>query len=435
MSTDNRSNVDSESGSAFEKRRKNELKAWRKSQLLIALVFAAVPLLGAVVMLSLHGRAIDQPTAASNRSLADAIVPLRDAVGSLTGIVAKPEVVLSEQEKADISLELDRLAVIRHLMLVETNIRGNQAATKAWHDLLAATLTDEAGRRIGNAPHSLQEFIALQEMANPGLQVGLEATTKLSQLVTQADATPSARELEGVRNSAKELLKELTASTQELNSYVEYLSSMRASSEISLATSTLSQILDEREQQSVDNQRSQVEAAVRRVNSEIDLELQELGKKAEAILAGPSHSTPTIDDSVTQHYVQPTVVPTVAMRDSYAKKHLEIRTLLVPFTSPGYAQPVSADEFEFERAKKPMSYSALVKIGALQDTNEGRQILLKIGGMRTPAKRNDRPLGMFPRVDSIQALSDPKIANVVRDAQQLLRTYAGLLLEENLLSE
>ena len=128
------------------------------------------------------------------------------------------------------------------------------------------------------------------------------------------------------------------------------------------------------------------------------------------------------------------VLPPQPSRDDYKRELEKIRTHLVAFTTPGYVQPESADNLVYRNVKQPMSYSALRRIGALNPTNEGRATLLRVGGSKSATQRNDRPLGSFPRMNSIEQLrNDKNLKARVNEAQQLLRRYGPLMVEDGLL--
>jgi len=125
---------------------------------------------------------------------------------------------------------------------------------------------------------------------------------------------------------------------------------------------------------------------------------------------------------------------TPASREDYRREMDRIRTDLVAFTTHGYAQPESADNLVYQKVKRPFSYSALQRIGALEDSEKGRAILLRVGGSKTATQQNDRPLGNFPRMNSISELRKPEIVARLKNAQRLLRQYGLLMVEDGLLS-
>ncbi len=136
-----------------------------------------------------------------------------------------------------------------------------------------------------------------------------------------------------------------------------------------------------------------------------------------------------LDSRVEDDGIQP-----VPSRDDYNRELEKIRTDLVAFTTPGYVQPESADKLVYRKSKEPFSYSALKRIGALDDSEKGRAILLRVGGSKSATQQNDRPLGSFPRMNSISELRKPNVVARLSEAQRLLRQYGSLMVEDGLLS-
>ena len=83
--------------------------------------------------------------------------------------------------------------------------------------------------------------------------------------------------------------------------------------------------------------------------------------------------------------------------------------------------------------KKPVSLSALERLGALEVTLRGLEALSLIGAqqLRNPDLR--RPLGSFPSPDQ-GTLTRPRDIETTKRAQQLLKEHGTALIEEGLLS-
>ncbi len=114
----------------------------------------------------------------------------------------------------------------------------------------------------------------------------------------------------------------------------------------------------------------------------------------------------------------------------------DVERYLQPFTAPGYLQPRSdRNAWDTERTveKKPVSFSRLKRLGALDNTMEGLERLYIFGGGKNAVLNNSRPLGSFPQYWA-QHLSKPEVRNAVQRAQQLLRDHGQTLVEEQLLS-
>ena len=110
------------------------------------------------------------------------------------------------------------------------------------------------------------------------------------------------------------------------------------------------------------------------------------------------------------------------------------RTLL-PSLLPVTSNPESADKLVYHKTKRPFSYSALNVLGALEDSEKGRAILFRVGGSKTASQQNDRPLGSFPRMNSISELRKPDVVARLKETQRLLRQYGRLMVDDGLLSQ
>ncbi len=104
----------------------------------------------------------------------------------------------------------------------------------------------------------------------------------------------------------------------------------------------------------------------------------------------------------------------------------DVNTYLSPFISEGR-------EFRGNNAGKgPVSYAAIVASGGLHDSGRG---LAQLGVMGT---RSRRPLGGFPDGVAIQWLGSPDAKGTemfLEKAQELLRKYGKLMVEEGILAE
>jgi len=114
----------------------------------------------------------------------------------------------------------------------------------------------------------------------------------------------------------------------------------------------------------------------------------------------------------------------------------DIQRYLKPFIEAGHLQPKSeksAWDGEITPDAKPVSLMRLTRLGALEDTMDGKLKLYIFGGGKNPALRNDRPLGVFPQYWA-KHLERPEVLKVINRAQQLLRDHGRALVEEHLLS-
>lgn len=108
--------------------------------------------------------------------------------------------------------------------------------------------------------------------------------------------------------------------------------------------------------------------------------------------------------------------------------------MLKPFITPGYVQTGSAHKLESHHTKQPFSFSTLERIGALQTTRRGKEILFRLGGSKSSTYQDDPPLGRLSRMNSHGELEKPDVLSKVRDVQRPFREYGPFFLEGELLS-
>lgn len=112
----------------------------------------------------------------------------------------------------------------------------------------------------------------------------------------------------------------------------------------------------------------------------------------------------------------------------------EALRLLSPFIAHDYVQPGEATNIWVKTLeKKPVSWRALERLGALEVTLRGLEALSSIGaqGIRNPDFR--RPLGSFPEPEQ-GTLVRPREIETTKRAQFLLKEHGQVLIEEGLLS-
>lgn len=123
-----------------------------------------------------------------------------------------------------------------------------------------------------------------------------------------------------------------------------------------------------------------------------------------------------------------------------ARKRMEeelpaFRTRLSPFISPGYRQPESRYKFVVVIEAQPISYSALIRIGALDDDLKGLETLLITGDSDSTRLWNDRPFGDFPNYVNWEFDGkNPEIVRQLKAVQEFLRRHGEALMEAKLLA-
>lgn len=112
----------------------------------------------------------------------------------------------------------------------------------------------------------------------------------------------------------------------------------------------------------------------------------------------------------------------------------EALRILLPFISPDYAQPGrNQNDWVTTPDKKPVSWNALQRMGALETTLKGLETLMVVGAQYVRKAETRRPYGSFP-VTGSSTLNRPNDIEMTKRAQSLLIEHKQVLIEEGLLS-
>ena len=118
--------------------------------------------------------------------------------------------------------------------------------------------------------------------------------------------------------------------------------------------------------------------------------------------------------------------PDPALVKYYQSQKTVIATYLAPFTTPGYKQPDNLYSLKTTVDKLPMSYTGLLGVGALHDSEDG------IKTLQYMMRGNDRPDGGYS-LSELRLLKPDQIEQL-KTAQKLLRIYGKLMVDDGLLS-
>lgn len=130
----------------------------------------------------------------------------------------------------------------------------------------------------------------------------------------------------------------------------------------------------------------------------------------------------------------------LADRKAEAKRRMEaelpkVRSLLSPFISPGYRQPHAGASLVVTSNSEPMSFSGLIRVRALEDSQKGLEILFFLADSENAfGRNNDRPFGTFPNYSSEFDIQKPEILNSLKTVQEFLRQHGEAMVEAKLLS-
>ncbi|WP_146415355.1 hypothetical protein [Crateriforma conspicua] len=350
----------------------------------------------------------------------------------------------SDESTADLSkldFELQRIALEIEFAQTKQSVHHFESAQADWSELVGATLSDSVGKRIAGNEGLLLQFLALRQMPAPSKPepVARDILARLNEIQNGANDATNISAINRLRAALAETkqftfvsfafhqarLNQLQRIREAAVSHPEGEFELHAT--ISLRAAALTNELT-----------SVAEKAARDVQASIDEELRQLSKQrdeaADVVAKLNSQLARLARRERLDSQVESENTEQLVSRDDYNRELESIRTDLVAFTTPGYVQPESADKLVYHNTKRPFSYTALKRIGALEDSETGLAILLRVGGSKTATQQNDRPLGSFPRMNSISELRKPNVVARLKEAQRLLRQYGQLMVEDGLLS-
>ena len=400
------------------------------STLLVALLFAVIPLVVLIVGLSLHRSASHTPNITTPADTDNSAASARANNSASSSMDPTPEF-------KSIDLQLQRATADLVISSAQQSITHLEAARRDWQHILDQTFHDDTGSRIAADEQLLLQFIALQAMPQPEHDSPeLHAVLNDIRVAATADSAPF-DQLTGATGELAQIAFTAFVFHEAHRGVLEKLRTKAANSatgEVDLATKLLNrstELASQRQFASSDAAnavKAQLEAEQTELSEQLEENrstMAELTRQLERLQRGQP-----IDDPSSQSKED----SSVASRDDYLRESDKIRTMLKPFITPGYVQPESADKLAYQNIKQPVSFSALKQIGALQPTQRGIEILFRVGGSKSSTYQNDRPLGGFPRMNSRDELEKPDVLSKVRDVQRLLREYGPYLVEDELLS-
>ena len=424
---------------SIEKRNRSTRRMWRYSGICVGALFAVLTLGVMAVGFKMHGheydREISEPDPAESTGLFATVKK------KISGTTRSPDESTADLTKLDLALQ--RAALELELAQTKQAVRHFETAQAEWSELLKTTLTDTVGKRIAANDDLLLQVIALRQMPTPTEPelVSENLHALLSEIQSEAKSvtanTDLIRHLRDNLAETKQLVFVSFAFNQARSKHLQQMRDAAASdpagefelhAAISLRAAALTNKLT-----------SVADKAARDVEAAMNEDLRQLTKQRDEAAAVATELESQLSrlakgDKLDSHVESDGTQPLVS-RDDYNRELDSIRTDLVAFTTPGYVQPESADKLVYHKTKRPFSYSALKRIGALEDSEKGRAILFRVGGSKTATQQNDRPLGSFPRMNSISELRKPDVVARLKETQRLLRQYGRLMVEDGLLSQ
>lgn len=430
--------VPSSNAVSAERRNRSAQRKWRFSGILTAALFAALMFGLLTVGFRMHQAEKDRESLETTQGESAGLVNrIKEKISE-----AAPSSGESTADLTKLNVELQRAAIEIELAQTRRALHHLEDARADWNELLDATLSDSFGKRIAWDEELLLQFLALRQMPAPSESEPTEPQVFEHLAAIHREASSPTADVESIHR----LRDELGETTQFIivsfvfhQARLNHLHQIRRTAAAGpIGNTELHAAISMREDDLARELTSAADEAADKLEASMDEESRLLSEQRDDTANDVTHLESQIallvrgeklDSQADAISTQPLV-----SRGDYVRELQTIREDLTAFTSPGYVQPESADKLVYHKTKLPFSFSALKRIGALEDSEKGLAILFRAGGSKTATQQNDRPLGSFPRMNSISELRKPDVFARVKDAQRLLRTYGQLMVDDGLLS-
>tara|TARA_R110002049_G_scaffold268572_1_gene445046 strand:- start:5637 stop:6956 length:1320 start_codon:yes stop_codon:yes gene_type:complete len=410
--------------------------AHRRSTLLLFLPIPIVVLGGFFLGFYQHQRSTIPPSDSAPVSFRERVKPLGDMIGKVTDSVVGPERVVPKEQAEAALFELRQVSLTIELAAADNALKQLNDRIARYDAAHENASSSEQGRRLATDSDEVNRFVALASIYDPIRKTAVtldESLDRINRKSVNADSPSDISELVIDVRKLKESIvaaKTLCSGCQDMLTKLLQQNEHRERGQL-----TLAEAIAESEQHMSETILSASNEAKQEAESQTLLRLKELRESGESLAESASRLSKSLDNVRSGETVPtntPQSRPAVSI-ETYRASIGEIRTLLKPFISPGYAQPASRDEFKYLSSPKPMSLALIDKAGALEDSQLGLETLFRIGGLKSVDQHNDRPLGAFPKMSSTAELNKPDVIGRVRRAQYLLNVFGDMLIRDGML--
>ncbi len=346
-------------------------------------------------------------------------------------------------------------ALLKELHLVELEpLHGSVANLLYEAQSQAATLnvrlqqmlTNAEGQRLANI-EGVRTFRTVRQETDATSDSLRLIELKFRNETSQATGTFGTAELNTHKSALRETERQLESSVKMIGRLNEFLDGQLkksvAISNVTLDTAlrTFQADIERRIEEAVV---SQLEAA----QTADDMELRKLDsirlEKESSLREAESQLEKLQKESVSQlREIESSAEESARQRDFArveARKAMEqalpaMRGLLSPVISKGYKQPDSSGSMKVVVDPRPLSLSALMQFGALNDDKKGMETLFYlVQSGNAFGNQNDRPLGQFPKYTDEFVIQKPAVIETVRQVQRFLIEHGDAMVEAGILS-
>lgn len=351
-----------------------------------------------------------------------------------------------ESQEQLVLLELQRAEFDPRTARLKIAIDSVEARYQAWQRRIQSLLKNDEGRKLVPAARQVR-YLLTQIPCNDADIERLRADVK----AVRDEVIPSTSPLVDLGQHDRRLanvesqVRSMTTSFDDLNRALDEL--IEGAKTTPSDSSTLKQVLDKLDAPIDEDVRLVVAGKIREMKVRQSDEIEAANKQLKPLrdrLKSVEEESRQVEANADKQLEQAKTQSAEQMRELElkrldAKKRMEealpaFRDRLSPFISKGYRVLQTRQQFVVGIDALPISFSALLRVGALDDDIKGLETLLYVSDSNSVRGMNDRPNGAFPKYTSEFDIQKPQVLQDLKAVQAFLRQHGEAMVDAQLLA-
>jgi chromosome segregation ATPase len=362
--------------------------------------------------------------------------------------ISKSEVATYSEVEAKFIASLQRSELVTRCELLSKKLATAFELRKTWDQRLTELKTSDEGSRLATETLAYK-YLHLKQRA-PLFLHELEQTTELISKIKQIanKLTLPISDFENVERQLVDAEAHIQSGISQFKTYNDYLSAMLRSAtqkqpqSLTQMLQQLNELADKSIQSRVDDMFNKA-IATQKAEESSELAKQAIVRKSLVNASKNLESVKeTTADRIDKSRKNASAASDHLSAERQAARHAmeqelpSMRSMLSPFLSDGYRQPQSSRSMLATSELTPISYSALIRYGALEDNATGLGILFEYGQANDRYRfgSNDRPVGTFPQKGPQPDIVSPAVLQQLKAVQSFLRRHGESLVQAKLLA-
>ena len=363
-------------------------------------------------------------------------LPIHTA-GSLQKYAGQEQLTLLRLQRAEFEFRTD------HLKAVISNVKQR---SQKWQDRVESLPQSNEGRRLASSAREVRVLLSQKPPPLAELNELLTSVTTVREKFAQAktpfsDLKPDDRELANTEAKLRSAIIKFDSLETALDKLLADAKPTSNGSTLHEAFKALDAEADKAVLQSATEQKEKLEThfadEIKSAKEQRDALRTEFEIAQSNFKRIETESKQQLADATKQGTEQ---LKELAQQRLVARKRMEealpeFRERLLPFLKSAHQQPGFGGRFVVTIDSLPISYSALLRVGALEDDLKGLEILYYLGRVDRSNGRSDRPQGSFPDGSIWEfAVQKPEIIRQLKAIQEFLRRHGEAMMDAKLLS-